>query len=244
VDNSGDRRTAPPPDDPAGLAQLIRLQDLFADSILLVEASTPVASCGDWTVGDLIDHLTSIHTWAAAMARDQDREPRTRDDSRRDGYLASATDLRETLAALDPDQPTRTLVPDGTVAFWIRRQLHETLIHLWDLRSAGGLGLAVDPVVWADTVDEAVTVMHPRQVRLARTAPAPMRITLTATDVHRSWTLPTAIDDAESGGVSVAGPAEALALLVWGRTALDDPRLTVTGAGDALVAVLGDRFVP
>ena len=52
------------------------------------------------------------------------------------------------------------------MSFWHRRQLHETLIHLWDLRTAGGLDLVVEPMLWADTVDEALTVMHPRQVRL------------------------------------------------------------------------------
>ncbi|HEU5483881.1 MAG TPA: maleylpyruvate isomerase N-terminal domain-containing protein, partial [Microlunatus sp.] len=60
---------------PEALAELARLQRLFADSIPLVDAETSVAWCGGWTVGDLVDHLTSVHRWAAAMARDQDQEP-------------------------------------------------------------------------------------------------------------------------------------------------------------------------
>ena len=52
-------------------------------------------------------------------------------------YAQCAAELRSTLESLDPSAPARTLLERGTVAFWYRRQLHETLIHLWDLRTAG-----------------------------------------------------------------------------------------------------------
>lgn len=134
--------------------------------------------------------------------------------------------------------PTRTLVENGTVAFWARRQLHETLIHLWDLRTAGGLPLEVADELWVDTVDEAVTVMHPRQVRLGRAALPAVRLRLRAAE--RSWLLLAAAEPA----AIISGPAEVLALLVWGRTSLSDPKLRVDGDDGALRRILTDHFVP
>jgi uncharacterized protein (TIGR03083 family) len=153
------------------LTQLAELQSAFASSIPVIDAATPVPWCGSWTVRDLVEHLAEVHSWAAAMARGDDARRLPPTDDLLDRYRGSAAELVDTLARLDPDAPARTLAGAGTVSFWHRRQLHETLIHLWDLRTAGGRSLVADPLLWVDTVDEAVTVLHPRQVRLGR-APA------------------------------------------------------------------------
>jgi hypothetical protein len=44
--------------------------------------------------------------------------------------------------------------------------------------------------------------------------------------------------------VTASGPAEVLALLLWGRTGAADLRLQVTGDVRALTAVLAAQFVP
>ncbi|WP_346775008.1 hypothetical protein [Cellulomonas sp. IC4_254] len=44
--------------------------------------------------------------------------------------------------------------------------------------------------------------------------------------------------------VTVAGPARALALLLWGRTTAADPALTVSGDRAALDAALGRPLTP
>ena len=236
MDNSGDAVDE--------LAVLAELQAAFADTIDLVDAQAPVPWCGDWRVDDLVDHLSSIHHWAAAMARSADVEPWVGVVDPRLRYAVCAAELRTTLRSLDPAAPARTLLERGTVAFWYRRQLHETLIHLWDLRTAGGLDLDVEPVIWADTVDEVVTVMHPRQVRLRRAPAPPVRLGLAATDIDRTWSLSAATEAPARRAATVSGPAERLALLVWRRIGLDDRRLTVDGDDTALAAVLADHFVP
>ena len=43
---------------------------------------------------------------------------------------------------------------------------------------------------------------------------------------------------------TVSGPASALYLLLWRRTGLDDPRLTITGDESAARSVLGAAIVP
>ena len=82
-----------------------------------------------------------------------------------------------------------TLVENGPASFWHRRQTHETLVHLWDLRTAGGLDLSVDPRLWADTVDEVVTVMQPRQERMGRMEPLPARSGWSRTTPGGPWLL-------------------------------------------------------
>jgi uncharacterized protein (TIGR03083 family) len=141
------------------------------------------------------------------------------------------------------------LVHGGTVAFWYRRQAHETLVHLWDLKTAVGRTLAVDPMLWADTVDEAVTVLYPRQLRLGRAAAAPVRLVLVGADVGRSWTLPettVAPDETSTAqpAATVTGSAQALALLLWGRSTLEDRCVQVAGDVAAVRAVLADHFMP
>lgn len=236
VDNSVDRLQA--------LALLTELQREFAVTIADVDLDAPVPWCGEWRGADLVEHLAGVHHWAAAQARSQDEGPLPPAADLTEHYRWCAAELAETLAVLDPDQPARTLVPDGRVGFWYRRQLHETLVHLWDIRTAGRLSLAVDARIWADTVEEVVTVMHPRQVRLGRARPPSARIALVADDVGREWTMLAAPEASLAPAVSVTGSAEALALLLWCRTDLDDRRLTVTGDRQLLAAVLSGRVVP
>lgn len=226
------------------LELLAELQQQFAAAIGDVDPSTPVPWCGDWRVADLVEHLAGVHHWAAAQARSEDEQevPPIQDLS--EHYRRSATELIETLVALDPEQPARTLIVGGCVGFWHRRQLHETLIHLWDLRAAGGLPLAVDARIWADTVDEVVTVMHPRQVRLGRSQATHAPVVLVAEDVGRTWTLSAAPDASSGPAAGITGPAEALALLLWRRIDLDDPRLSVSGDRQLVADVLNDRVVP
>jgi len=225
------------------LDTLGELQDQFLATIPRVEATTRVPWCGRWRVRDLVVHLARIHHWAAGQASRTPETPLGRGPFvLEDLYASCAAELRETLTTLGPDARAWTLVGDGPASFWHRRQTHETLVHLWDLRTAGGLELAVDPALWADTVDEVVTVMQPRQERMGRMEPLDAPLELVADDAGRSWLLgaPTVPEPS----VTVTGPADALALLLWGRTTPDDARLHVSGDAAALADALGRRLTP
>jgi uncharacterized protein (TIGR03083 family) len=196
-------------------------------------------------VRDLVVHLARIHHWAAAQARGQRETPLGRGPFDLEPlYRDCAAELRDTLRALGPDAVGTTLLGTGPVTFWHRRQLHETLVHLWDLRTAGGLVVAAEPRVWADTVDEVVTVLQPRQVRLGRMAPLAHPVELVATDVGRRWLLDHVPAAGSAPTVTVHGPASALALLLWGRPAPDDDALAVAGDRDVLTAVLAQPLTP
>ncbi|WNB86104.1 maleylpyruvate isomerase family mycothiol-dependent enzyme [Cellulomonas sp. ATA003] len=246
------------------LALLRTLQGAFAASIGAVAPDSRVPWCGRWRVRDVVVHLARIHHWAAAEARGSREVPLGRGPFDLEPfYRACAAELTETLARLGPDAVCSTLVGRGPASFWRRRQVHETLVHLWDVRTVGGLAVDVNPAVWADTVDEVVTVMQPRQVRLGRMPPLAHTLALVADDVVapdgavRRWHLggddtdptrdPThdrTAGPCDGAAVEVRGPARAVALLLWGRTAPDDAALRVTGDRAVLDDVLAQRLTP
>ena len=235
-------RADSPTDAPTDLLTVLGgLQDDFLSTIGLVDPSTRVPWCGRWRVEDLVIHLARVHHWAAAQARRRQETPLGRGPFVLDELYANcAAELRDTLTELGPDAVAWTLVENGPASFWHRRQTHETLVHLWDLRTAGGLGLAVGPWLWADTLDEVVTVMQPRQERMGRMEALPAPVALVADDHDRRWLL----GGTGRPSATVTGPAEALALLLWGRATRDDHRLTVDGDAAALDDALGRRLTP
>ncbi|GAA2719492.1 maleylpyruvate isomerase family mycothiol-dependent enzyme [Cellulomonas aerilata] len=245
--------TTPRPTAPLDhLVHLAELQRAFARTVPAVDPQARVPWCGRWRVHHLVVHLARIHHWAAAQARRTCEVPLGRGPFELEPfYRRCAAELRDTLVELGPDAVGSTLLGPGPASFWRRRQLHEALVHLWDLRTAGGLPLDVDPALWADTVDEVVTVMQPRQVRMGRMDPLPAPVALVATDAgDRTWTLgPGGGDQAGvragmPAGAQVTGPAQGLALLLWGRAPADDPSLAVTGDRAVLVDTLSRRLTP
>ncbi|WP_432490814.1 maleylpyruvate isomerase family mycothiol-dependent enzyme [Kineococcus gypseus] len=231
-----------------------------------------VPGCPAWSVGDLAAHLTAVHRWAAASTR---RSPAGPLPPERGGpgatdagaadpgaadpaaaYAAAAAELRRALA-VPPATPCRTLHGRGVVADWSRRQLHETLVHRWDLQDALGPPGTADPAdtdpvdveavdveagdaeaVAADCVAEVVEALLPRQVRLGR-VPAPAAGVLLLAP-RRRWVL----GEPRRVVAEVAGPAQVLARLLWRRTGPDDPRLRVTGDRAAAAALLGAALTP
>jgi hypothetical protein len=237
------------------LALLAALQEAFAAGTRTADPAARVPACGRWRVRNLVEHLGRIHHWAAGQARREQETPLGRGPfDLVPFYTAQAAELHGTLVALGPDADAWTLTGRGPATFWWRRQLHETLVHLHDLRAAAlGSGVAVgaqDPVgvdaeVWADGVDEVVTMFQPRQVRLGRMASLDRTVALHATDVGRVWML-GAHDDTDPGApaTTVHAPARELDLLLWRRLSPDDAGATVTGDRDALEAALAEPIVP
>ncbi len=241
------------------LSLLARFQRDFLAAVPDADADARVPACGEWTVRELVEHLAGIHYWAAGQARAKRGAPLG------DGpfdlaphYAAQAATLRQALAELDPDATGRVLThPEpmgpGPVRFWHRRQTHETLVHLHDLLAArsgaGSIGLVeAEPEVWADTVDEVVTVLQPRQAGLGRMAPLRLQVALVATDVDGAptWVLgaPGERADEVTPDVVVSGPAEGLALTLWRRLTPAEAGLTVQGHHTDLEAALAQPIVP
>ncbi|UVE94157.1 maleylpyruvate isomerase family mycothiol-dependent enzyme [Dietzia sp. B32] len=245
----------------------------------VVDVTAPVASCPGWTVHDLVVHLGIVNWWGGATVREATPDSRTRGMSPVkhsappategsaalvDWYSGLTAEMLRTFTDTAPDAPAWTFSGPGRADFWPRRQLHETLVHRWDIENALHGAAATTPVpedVAVDTVDEFCTVMRPHMA--AHVPPLAVTIRLRAVPHGPEgaaagglatgaeplgagslgaveWELP-ATDGAgpdPTGVVEVAGPPETLALLLWGRVGADAAGLEITGDRDGLDAAL------
>ena len=131
------------------IACLRREGELLAAAAQRAGPGAAVPGCPAWCVRDLLKHVGYVHRWAAGYVREQyprwvDRASEAEirasgpgDDALigwfRDGHAA----LVRTLEAADPDMTCWTfLEAPSAVAFWARRQAHETAIHRVDAEQA------------------------------------------------------------------------------------------------------------
>lgn len=202
----------------------------FAALLAEADPDAPVEHCPGWTVRDVAVHLGGVHQWVvhAVVAGDPSLtpEPPARGEDLASWYARQARALVGLLAATPPGAHAWTLDRDDrTAGFWRRRQVHEVVVHAWDVEHAVGDPSPIDPSLAWDGVREVVDVLHPRQVRLGRTAGPAHALRLVATDLDDAVAVlgaPAARED----GVEVRATAERLLLLLWHRAdATDlDPR--------------------
>lgn len=199
-----------------------------------VSEADPQAKLADirWTVADLAAHLGEVHRWAAGNARTGTRGERTNVPKLSvplaQWYGESRDILLGTLGELDPQSQCYTLSrADRSVAFWHRRQLFESLVHLWDLRSAADAAAPpapeVPPEVHADGVSELFDVFLPRSSDADR-GDLGGGIRLISTDTGHVWSFGS--DWRREGDIdvaaSVSAPAGELLLWVWNRATARD----------------------
>jgi uncharacterized protein (TIGR03083 family) len=200
-------------------------------------------------VRDLLRHVGTVHRWAAAHVRDARTDPIDNDELAviaavpdDDDLLAwfcdGHRDLVATLASAPPDVECWAFLPaDSPLAFWARRQAHETAIHRVDAASADGDSarrVAFPAAFAADGLDELLTGFVARPTgRLRSDAPRSMQIH--CTDTPGDWLATIGADrvnvERASGpaDVTLTGRAEDLYLFLWNRTDGD----AVDTSGDA-----------
>lgn len=235
--------------------------DRFATAVADADLRAAVPSCPGWTTYDLIVHLGNVHAWAATIvetgepANEQTDEPRSRRPGVvREWYLGKAEDLLAVLREAHPDQPCWNFAfGAGVVGFWPRRQLHETLIHLVDLDLTAGQATDIAPTLAADGVAEVLGVFLQRMHRRGHPADLTAPLSLVAEDADRAWTVapatspsgpPVVLHRDQPHTDRVQAPADALFRLLWGRLAVDDASVTVSGDHDRVGAFLASRLVP
>lgn len=237
------------------LALLAGRQSVFADLLATTDLAAPVPTCPGWTVTQLAHHLGTVHRWAAGAVR-EGRPLDLEETGPTDAaglvawYREGADELTALLTATDEAAEVWSFGPKPrTARFWSRRQAHETAMHAEDLGLAAG-GLPPLPAELAvDGVDEVVTMMFPRQVRLERTPPLERSLALIPDGAPR-WVLAgpgVAADDVPDTDATLAGPAEVLVRLLWKRVRLDEALAagaTLDGDEAAARAVLAARLTP
>lgn len=197
----------------------------FEHDLAKAELDAPLASIR-WTVRELAAHLGEVHRWVignvATGHRGQRENVPTLTVPPLQWYASSRRALLDQFASVATDEVCWTMSPtDRTVGFWHRRQLHESLVHLWDLRSARDADALppaeVGPATHADGIDELFDVFLPRSSEADRT-PLGGTLRLVATDVDRTWDFADHWGDVPTTPSAVVhGTAGDLLLLAWNR---------------------------
>jgi uncharacterized protein (TIGR03083 family) len=206
----------------------------------------PVPTCPDWRVRDLLAHVGGVHRWATSYVagartdhQPEDLAEPPADDALlpwvRDGHRA----LVEALRRADPALECWTfLAAPSPLAFWARRQAHETTVHRVDAEAARGAApWPVAPGFAADGIDELLAGFFGR-ARGRLVADPPVTVGVHALDTGDRWTIAIRPDgrgvrrDVADGDCVVSGDAADLYLFLWNRRPGEGIR--VDGDGGAL----------
>jgi uncharacterized protein (TIGR03083 family) len=215
------------------LAAITRHSHALAEAAR-ADLSAPVEHCPDWTVADLVHHVTEVHWFWGTIAEERLAEPppeerrpaRVPDDELVDHFVTGAERLVGMLGAADQDAAVWTwFPPQQDVAFITRHQVQEAAVHHFDAANAAGLAWTVEPDVAADSIEEFLTTSLAEDddiVRIGTTLPGPL--TLAASDTGQSWTVHQPIPSSglawragHDGAATVSAPVADLLLWVYQR---------------------------
>ena len=169
-----------------------RFRDLLADT----DPSAPVPACPAWTAGDLLWHLAGVQRfWAGIVSSrpagppedaEEAKRPETHADLLADFDESSAA-LVAALEAAEPKDECWTWSDDKSVAFVLRRQALEAVVHRFDAEQAAGLDLTeVDARLATDGIHEVLDVMYGGCPPWGDFSPLPHYVRIDATDTDSS----------------------------------------------------------
>jgi uncharacterized protein (TIGR03083 family) len=218
-----------------------RFADAAAEAGLARGWQTPVPGCPGWHLDDLVWHLAEVqHFWAwVVRTRAVDpsgyAQPVRRPDDELLGYLAGqSAELETVLHGADPAERVWTWAPQRDVAFVLRRQTHEAVVHTVDVEQVLGDVHPIPADVGLDGIEEWLDVMVPG-VLPDGPPPDAHPVVLHAVDADAERTLfpgsrPFPI-------ATLTGTAGDLLLALWRRVPLEV--LTVDGDGLQAAAMIG-----
>jgi uncharacterized protein (TIGR03083 family) len=234
----------------------------FGEMLHTGDPAARVPSCPEWSLADLGYHLAEVqHFWAAIAGRlledpgEVEEVARPADDAEvADLFDRAASALLTALAERSPQDRCWSWDPaGGTVAWVLRRQAHEALIHRVDAElGAGADHDLIGPELAADGVDEIVSVMLAGVPEWGTFSPEGTIVRLEAQDTGDCWdvmlgrftgTSPTTGTTYDLDAMDLLStPAEPATTIRAGAAELD---LWLWGRGDpAALEVTGDASIP
>jgi uncharacterized protein (TIGR03083 family) len=251
------------------IAALRRDGSLLARAAERAGLDAPVPSCPSWQVKDLLRHLGYVHRWAAGYVAEQREQrlagrPSENDllsggppDAEllgwfRDGHAA----LVKTLRLADPGVSCWTFLDaPSPLAFWARRQAHETAIHRADAELSAGQLPDYPADFAADGIDELIMGFFARDeasLTAGQRAGPRRSAAVRASDTGGGWLAELTADGSMVARVqrgagpadcTLTGPAAGLYLLLWNRADLARSGVTVSGDDAVLRAWQGGMRV-
>jgi len=202
-----------------------------------------VPTCPDWAVRDLVGHLGGVHRWAASFVESARTEPPGRadgleqppgDEELLEWFREGHAHLVKVLEAADDTVDCWTFLPAPfPLAFWARRQAHETTIHHADVAAAAGQHLSVDTALAVDGIDELLLGFFGRQRgRLLADPGVTLGVRVTDAGASDAWTVRIGPQGREvdrgsgNGDLVVSGNAADVYLVLWNRAGTDSVELT------------------
>lgn len=239
--------TVAPPD----FVEAIRREsEAFASAADRGDLTARVPSCPDWTLGDLVWHLTDVQWfWSqvvgrALLSRDDvgpRPEPPASDDHLVAGFRDGAGALVQALEGAEPALPVWSWAGGQQDIFWVRRrQAHEAAIHRWDADATVGDPGPIEAVLALDGVDEWIEWMADPE-ELASAAPVMVRLVVSDREAARVLRVEAdgtfASEPAGQPDGTITASASDLDLLLWRRVAPAD--VSIVGDRSAVERFLG-----
>lgn len=210
--------------------------ELLAEAAAAAGPDAPIPTCPDWKMRDLVRHIGIVHRWATvhvAEARteradgvEEEVGAGPDDADLVDWFRAGHAALVDALESAPPDLECWGFLPaPSPLAFWARRQCHETAIHRVDAQRALGPISPIPSLVAADGIDELLSCFITRRGGRLQ-SDEPRTLGVHATDTNDDWLVRIADrvetarghDDAEC---ILSGSASDLDMFLWNRRDLD-----------------------
>jgi len=223
---------------------LQREGQLLAAAATREELDTPIPTCPDWRIRDLIRHVGGVHRWATGYVGDRRTEVWDVDLDDIVGtwpedygliawFREGLSRLVHTLASAPSDLNCLTfLAAPSPLAMWARRQAHETAIHRVDAESPGSTITKFHPAFAADGVDELLSCFITRPGRGPKVS-SPCSIHVHTTDTCDDWYMQIGLENvvtsrhSNPADCTITGTASDLYLLLWNRR--NDAGINVNG---------------
>ena len=162
----------------------------------------PCPPCPPWLVRDLLRHTGYVHRWAARHITERpgqvlDGPPEAEilkggpaDSELLAWFRAGHAALTETLATADPALECATfMAAPSALAFWARRQAHETAIHRADAEFAAGATPGYPAAFAADGIDELIMGFGRRRKYQPAAGAEGGRLRVLAADTGDAWSV-------------------------------------------------------
>jgi uncharacterized protein (TIGR03083 family) len=229
---------------------LIRQNRLFGELVAAADSALVVPTCPGWDLRKLLTHVGRGDRWSAMIVRERADAPvdmRAVPDGKppadASDALAWSTEsarlLVDAVAGTGADVPVWTFIGPKPAAWWIRRRLHESVVHRADAALALGVPYVVEPEVAADAVSEWLDLLVARPADDGPALPAGATLHLHATDDGLGAAGEWMVRGSESGitwghghgkgDAAVRGSAADLLLAMTRRIEADAPGLQVLG---------------
>jgi uncharacterized protein (TIGR03083 family) len=219
------------------IAALRREGERLADGAERTGLDKPIPTTPEWHMRDLVRHMGDVHRWARTHVAEGRMLPIGKDElAEIAGPLPADGELLEwfreghdrlvrTLEVADPQIQCWSFLPaPSPLAFWARRQAHETGIHRADAESPTGNITPFEADTAVDGIEELLFGFFggPNE----ESAP-PRTLQLQATDADGRWVVEIGArglatrPGTEEADCTVRGSASDLHLLLWNRRSAD-----------------------